>query len=185
MLKDAWWQMHCRLDLENPPEFDLSKIEAKPLYRFFERYWMAQQLPVAAILYLSGGWSFVIWGVCARVAITVHGHWFVGYLAHNRGPQSYLVRQAGVQAYDVPWAALPTMGEAWHNNHHAYPGSARIGLLPGQSDWGYVFIRQLEKMGHAWDVCLPADMPERDGKLVALSDRGETSRSGPIAGIDI
>ncbi|MAM38343.1 MAG: acyl-CoA desaturase [Erythrobacter sp.] len=185
MLRDAWWQMHCRLDLQNPPDFDLSEIEAKPLYRFFERYWMAQQLPVAAILYLSGGWSFVIWGVCARVAITVHGHWFVGYLAHNRGPQSYLVRQAGVQAYDVPWAALPTMGEAWHNNHHAYPGSARIGLLPGQSDWGYIFIRQLEKVGLAWDVCLPADMPERDGKLIALSDHGETSRSGPIAGIDI
>lgn len=57
------------------------------------------------------------------------------YLAHRRAPQTWQVRDAGVQAHDVPWAAIPTMGEAWHNNHHAYPGSAKIGLYPGQSDW--------------------------------------------------
>ena len=165
ILHDAWWQLHCRLELAKPPQFDLSKIERIGFYRFLEKYWMAQQVPLAVVLYATGGWGFVVWGVCARVAITVHGHWFVGYLAHNRGPQSYLVKDAGVQAHDVPWAAIPSMGEAWHNNHHAYPGSARIGLEPGQSDWGYAFIRLLEKAGLAWDICLPSDMPGRSAKL--------------------
>jgi len=73
-----------------------------------------------------------------------------------------------VQAHDVPWAGLLTMGEAWHNNHHAYPGSARIGLYPGQIDWGYDFIALLERTGLAWDIWLPADMPERTGKLVCV-----------------
>src|SRR3546814_13115086 len=81
-----------------------------------------------------GGWGWVVWGVAARVAVTNHGHWLVGHLAHNRGPQHWTVDAHGVQAFDVPWAAIPTMGEAWHNNHHAYPGSALIGLHPGQSD---------------------------------------------------
>ncbi|HSG35344.1 MAG TPA: acyl-CoA desaturase [Sphingomonadaceae bacterium] len=171
MLVDAWWQLHCRLQLDAPPKYDLGRIERDGFYRFLERTWMAQQLPVAAVLWLVGGWGFVVWGVCARVAITVHGHWFVGHLAHRRGPQTWLVKAAGVQAYDVPWAAIPTMGEAWHNNHHAFPGSARIGLYPGQSDWGFAFIRLLERLGLAWDVCLPAMMPERREQLALVNLR--------------
>lgn len=165
MLIDAWWQMHCRLVLERPPQFELGRIGRDPFYRFLERTWMLQQLPVAAALWLMGGWGFVVWGVCARVSASVIGHWFVGHLAHRRGPQTWLVREAGVQAHDVPWAAIPTMGEAWHNNHHAYPGSAKIGLYPGQSDWGFRFIQVLERMGLAWDVRTPETMTERAAQL--------------------
>lgn len=127
---------------------------------------MLHQLPVAALLYAWGGLPFVVWGVFVRVALTVHGHWLVGHLAHRRGPQSWHVRGAGVQAHDVPWAGSLTMGEAWHNNHHAYPGSARIGLHPGQSDPGFAFIQMLEKAGLAWNICLPTDMAERKCKLI-------------------
>lgn len=161
MLVDAWWQMHCRLELEHPPSFDLGRIGRDQFHRFLERTWMAQQLLPAIVLFGLGGIGWVLWGVCARVAISVHGHWFVGHLAHTRGPQSWLVDEAGVQAHDVPWAALPTMGEAWHNNHHAFPGSAKIGLYPGQADWGWLFIRLLERAGLAWDIRLPADLPPR------------------------
>lgn len=160
-LKDAWWQLHCRLELASPPRFDLDRIGNDRFYRFLEATWMVQQLPVAALLFWAGGWSFVVWGVCARVFACVHGHWLVGHLAHNRGPQSWIVEDAGVQAHDVPWAGLITMGEAWHNNHHAFPGSAKIGLYPGQSDLGFVFIRLLERMGLAWDVRTPGTLPVR------------------------
>ncbi|RPF72404.1 acyl-CoA desaturase [Aurantiacibacter spongiae] len=172
LLRDAWWQLHCRLELDSPPRFDLSPLHRDRAIRWLERTWMWQQLPVAALLWIAGGWGFVVWGVCARVAITVHGHWFVGYLAHRRGPQSWLVADAGVQAHDVPWAAILTMGEAWHNNHHAFPGSARIGLRTGQSDWGYAVIRAMERAGLAWDVCLPADMPGREAALREIGPRG-------------
>ena len=161
ILIDAWWQLHCRLQLDHPPEFDLGDAGRDRFYRFLEATWMAQQLPIAALLFVAGGWSWVVWGVCARVSASVSGHWLVGHLAHRRGPQSWLVDDAGVQAHDVPWAAIPTMGEAWHNNHHAFPGSARIGLYPGQSDWGFAFIRVLERLGLAWNVVLPENMPHR------------------------
>lgn len=169
MLHDAWWQLHCTLKLDRPPEYDLARLEESRFIVWLERTWMLQQLPVAALLYWVGGWPFVVWGVFVRVTLTVHGHWFVGYLAHNRGPQSWEVRDAGVQAHDVPWATIPTMGEAWHNNHHAYPGSARIGLKPGQHDWGYLFIQGLERLGLAWNICLPEHMPGRADKLNAVS----------------
>lgn len=107
-------------------------------------------------------------GVCLRITVSVTGHWFVGHLAHRHGPQSWLVNDAGVQAHDVPWAAIPTMGEAWHNNHHAFPGSARIGLHPGQSDWGYAFIQMLERLGLAWNVVLPEHLG-RAGMLTRVA----------------
>jgi sn-1 stearoyl-lipid 9-desaturase len=167
LLVDGWWQMHCKIILDQPPAFDLGEAGRDRFYRFLESTWMAQQLPVAALLFACGGWSWVIWGVCVRVTMSVTGHWFVGHIAHRRGPQSWLVDGAGVQAHDVPWAAVPTMGEAWHNNHHAFPGSARIGLYPGQSDWGYAFIVMLERAGLAWDVMLPNDLG-RDDKVTAV-----------------
>ena len=175
-LVDAWWQLHCRLDLARPPAYDLSSLERDRVYHYLDRWWMAQQAPIALLFWAIGGWGWVVWGVCARVAISVHGHWLVGHLAHRHGPQSWLVEHAGVQAHDVPWAAIPTMGEAWHNNHHAYPGSARIGLYPGQSDFGFVFIRLLERFGLAWDVCTPAALPDRERSL-RLTQRGLQRRS--------
>jgi stearoyl-CoA desaturase (delta-9 desaturase) len=90
-------------------------------------------------------------------------HWLISYYAHTRGPQSWTVDGAGVQAHDVPVAAIPTMGESWHNNHHAFPASARHGLYPGQSDLGYRFIQCLEFLGLAWDVQTPDTLPPRPG----------------------
>ena len=179
---DGWWQMHCRLELNRPPAFDLGDAGRDRFHRFLEATWMAQQIPIAVLLFLAGGWSWVVWGVCARVSASVTGHWFVGHLAHRRGPQSWLVSGAGVQAHDVPWAAIPTMGEAWHNNHHAFPGSARIGLYPGQSDWGYVFIQVLERLGLAWNIVLPENLPHRPTlKAVARPLRERPIAARPIA----
>ncbi|MCU0949083.1 MAG: acyl-CoA desaturase [Porphyrobacter sp.] len=177
MLIDAWWQMHCTLQLDRPPAFNLGEAGHDRFYRFLEASWMLQQLPIAALLFALGGWSWVVWGVCVRVCVSVTGHWFVGHLAHRRGPQSWLVDGAGVQAHDVPWAALPTMGEAWHNNHHAFPGSARIGLYPGQSDWGYAFIRCLARCGLAWGIVLPDDLPPRRNLRPAPADQHQPARA--------
>ncbi len=160
-LKDAWWQIYCRIDLADPPRFDFARLKRDPFFRWLEATWRWQQLPVAILLYAIGGWGWVVWGVAARVAVATHGHWLVGHFAHRMGPQHWLVDGAGVQAFDVPWAAIPTMGEAWHNNHHAYPGSAKIGLHPGQSDWGYALIRLMERAGLVWDVQTPETLGAR------------------------
>jgi stearoyl-CoA desaturase (delta-9 desaturase) len=137
-----------------------------------ERTWMLQQLPLAIILFVVGGWSFVVWGVCARVAVCVTGHWLVGYFAHNDrldGPRRWHVSGAGIQGRDVPLAALVSMGESWHNNHHAYPGSARLGLDRDQPDPGWWVLCVLEKLGLVWNLKTPATMPARP-ELVRVSN---------------
>jgi len=168
MFKDAWWNLHCRLKLDNPPGFDPGPgIGDDPFYRFLQRTWMAHQIPVAAILFAIGGMPWVVWGVCARVATGVSMHWFVGYICHSHGPQSWLVNGSAIQAHNVPWAAIPSMGESWHNNHHAFPASARHGLYPGQIDIGYQFVRMLERLGLASRIQTPDALPLRSGVVPA------------------
>ena len=176
ILRDYFWQVHCSLDLARPPQFDFGRAGRDPFYRFLERTWMLQQIPIAALLFVAGGWSFVVWGVCARVTASVTGHWLIGHLAHTRGPQGWTVIDAGVQAHDVPWAAIPTMGEAWHSNHHAYPGSARIGIHPGQSDLGFVFISALARIGLAWNIALPEDL-DRERVIRRVTAEADSAKS--------
>ncbi len=164
MLRDGLWNLHCRLHLERPPGFDPGPgIGDDPFYRFLQRTWMLQQVPIAAVLYAVGGLPWVVWGICARVTVGVSMHWLVGYLCHSRGPQTWLVDDGAVQAHNVPWAAIPSMGESWHNNHHAFPASARHGLYPGEVDVGFQFVKALERLGLAWDVQTPETLPPRRG----------------------
>ena len=66
-----------------------------------------------------------------------------------------------MQGYNVPFAGLLTMGESWHNNHHAFPGSARLGLYEGQWDPGWWVLRLLERFGLARDLVMPEMLPAR------------------------
>jgi len=160
-LKDGFWQIHCDIVLKHPPIFKEESILDTQFYRFMEKTWMLQQLPLALILYLIGGVEWVIWGTCLRVAISVTGHWLIGYFAHNSGHRSWHVNGAGVQGYNIKFCGLITMGECWHNNHHAFPGSAKLGLEKGQSDpvWWVLII--LSKIGLVKNLKLVADLEER------------------------
>jgi sn-1 stearoyl-lipid 9-desaturase len=75
-----------------------------------------------------------------------------------------------VQAHNVPWAAIPSMGESWHNNHHAFPASARHGLYPGQLDLGYLLLKALERVGLVWSIQTPRSLPPRDGITAIARD---------------
>jgi stearoyl-CoA desaturase (delta-9 desaturase) len=161
-LQDGWWQLHCDLNLDRPPAFELEdRIANDRIYRFMESTLMWQQLPWALLFFALGGWGWVFWGVCARVAVCVTGHWLVGYFAHNSGPRDWHVEGAGVQGYNVRFCGLLTMGEAWHNNHHAFPGSARLGLYEGQVDPGWWVLMTLRRLGLAWNIKTPAELASR------------------------
>ncbi len=165
---DGFWQLHCDLHLTHPPDFQPEpRVADDRFYASMERTWMWQQLPVAACLYALGGWGWVAWGVAARVTACVTGHWLVGHFAHKQGPMRWRVLGAGVQGHDVPIAALLSMGESWHNNHHALPGSARLGLHEDQPDPGWWLILVLRRLGLAWDIRTPETLPARSA-LVRL-----------------
>jgi stearoyl-CoA desaturase (delta-9 desaturase) len=170
-LLDGFYYLHFRLRLARPPGFDPGpRIATDPFYRFLERSWMLQQLPIGGLLLLAGGLPWLAWGVFVRVSACTTMHWCISYFAHTREPSDWSVDGAVIQASNVPIMAIPTMGESWHGNHHAFPSSARHGLYPGQIDLGYRFIQLLEIMDLAWNVRLPSNLPPRPG-ISPLSER--------------
>ena len=176
LCRDGFWQLHCELKLAHPPEFVIERrVATDYFYRFIERTWMAQQLPWAMLLFWIGGMPWLTWGIAVRVAASVTGHWLVGYFAHNRGPRSWHIEGAGVQGHNVPYCGLVTMGEAWHNNHHAFPASARLGLRPGEIDPGWWVLVALSRAGLVWNIKTPDLLPRRPNLIPLAAHEGGRS----------
>ncbi|MDZ4311802.1 MAG: acyl-CoA desaturase [Cypionkella sp.] len=162
--RDAWWQLCCEFRLDHPPEFVLEdRVGQDRTYRFIEKTWMWQQLPVALLLYAFGGWAWVLWGCSLRIFVSLVGHWLVGHFSHRRGHQGWRISGLPVQGYNIPGISLLTFGENWHGNHHAFPHSAKLGVERGQLDPGYYFIWVLQKLGLVWNVKTPDSEPPRKG----------------------
>jgi stearoyl-CoA desaturase (delta-9 desaturase) len=162
--KDAFWQMHCEQILTRPPELHIEpRVLNDSFYRWLEVTWRWQQLPLALALYAIGGLGFVLWGVCLRVAISLTGHWCVVHFAHTRGERPYVLENIAVDGRNLRGLGLITFGECWHNNHHAFPRSARMGHRAGEMDPGWLVIRVLMKAGLAWNVTVPGGRSCRAG----------------------
>lgn len=181
ILKDAWWQLNCDLQLENGPEFNIEdNVLSDPFYRFVEKTWMLQQLALAVPLYLMGGLSWVVWGVSVRIVVSVGGHWFIGYFAHYSGERTWRVEGAAVQGHNIRLAGLLSMGEAWHNNHHAYPGSAMLGLYADEPDPGWWVLNALHNLGIVKNIRLPKQLPQRSELVVEASNLGGRVEKVPV-----
>jgi stearoyl-CoA desaturase (delta-9 desaturase) len=102
----------------------------------------------------------MLWGGAVRIFVLHHVTFSVNSLCHFFGRQPF---PTGDESRNLAWLALPTMGESWHNNHHAFPTSARHGLRRWELDGSGAVIWVLEKLGLAWDVVRisPARMAEK------------------------
>jgi stearoyl-CoA desaturase (delta-9 desaturase) len=81
-----------------------------------------------------------------------HVTWSVNSVCHVWGSRPF---RSGDHSANNAAVALLSLGEGWHNNHHAFPTSARHGLFWWQFDPSYLLIKLMEKVGLAWDVRLP------------------------------
>jgi stearoyl-CoA desaturase (delta-9 desaturase) len=130
-----------------------------PFYRAVERYNVLITVLLGVILLLIGGWSWVVWGVFARLVFTYHCTWLVNSASHAVGYQTYRTNDRSTNNW---WVALLTFGEGWHNNHHAFPFSARHGLRWFEFDPTYWTIKAMAWLRLARNVKLPTrEMMER------------------------
>ncbi|WP_224813600.1 acyl-CoA desaturase [Hasllibacter sp. MH4015] len=154
--RDAVWQMHCEMNLDHPPVLHIEgRITGDPFYRWLEATWRWQQLPLAALLFAMGGIGFVLWGVSLRIAVSLAGHWVTVHFAHTTGERPFVQDDIAIDGRNLPFWGVFTFGEAFHNNHHAFPRSARMGHHAGQIDPGWWVIRALSALGLAWNIRLP------------------------------
>ena len=104
-------------------------------------------LAITSILLLVfGGLPFLLWGLFVRVTLALHATWMINSLTHFWGSRRFLTRDDSRNNAGV---ALLTFGEGWHNNHHAYPSSARHGLAWYELDITWMTIWLLRLLGIA------------------------------------
>ncbi len=117
-------------------------------------------IPAAVAFAITGAWQSAIlgflWGGLVRIFLVHHVTWSVNSVCHIWGSQTY---RSHDESRNNPIFGVLAFGEGWHNNHHAFPASARHGLAWWQFDSAYLVIRSLELVGLAWNVRIPA--PER------------------------
>ena len=186
-LRDVSWQLFHRFDFHQPPRVTVEPRFSAPFHRHLDRWWRVHVLGFGAVLFALGGWSWLLWGVCARVSVSVVGHWSVTWACHSaeRPRGRFRVPGAGVQASDLTGraggrlAGLLTHGECWHSNHHAFPESARTGLYAGQWDPAGWVIERLEALGLARDVKGPRGEAERGD----LAEMEKPAPGGARAGL--
>jgi len=128
-------------------------------YRFLDKYFLALQIPLGILLYLIGetqgqGFGFVIYGIFVRAVFVSHSTWLINSACHKWGYRNF--GDSADHSTNLWWAALLTYGEGWHNNHHAYPKSARAGLHWWEIDPTWYAISLLKAVGLAKKVYIPA-----------------------------
>ena len=106
-------------------------------------------LGVALTGSLTGGLTGLLWGGAVRIFLLHHATFSINSLCHFFGRAPF---GTGDESRNLAWLAPVTFGEAWHNNHHAFPTSARHGLGRWQVDPGAWLITALEHSHLAWDV---------------------------------
>ena len=84
-----------------------------------------------------------------RVFFIHHVTWSINSVCHFLGRRRFDVEDHSTNVF---WLALPTLGEAWHHNHHAFPRSAVHGMGRRELDPSAGVIRAMEKLGLVWDV---------------------------------
>jgi stearoyl-CoA desaturase (delta-9 desaturase) len=139
---------------------------------WLSRWSFVPQLFLFGILYWAGGWQFIWWGVCMRVVYVWHATGLVNSLGHVRGRRRF---DTPDNSHNIWWAALMTFGDSWHNNHHAYPASARHGLDWYEIDVNWYLIWTMKKLGLIREVRLAN--PREGPRAPAKSGGASTSAS--------
>jgi stearoyl-CoA desaturase (delta-9 desaturase) len=142
------------------PQHGETDVDAIPdLTKYPELVWLNRHpyLPAAVLAvacFLIGGWPGLVVGFFWSTVLLYHGTFFINSLAHVHGTQRYVT---GDDSRNNWWLAVITLGEGWHNNHHAYQRSTRQGFRWYEFDPTFYVLAVLSWMRIVWDLGQPPE----------------------------
>ena len=153
------------------------------VHRAFPQIALASLLvPFLLGLSLSGGsvvagLSALLWAGLVRIFLVHHVTWSINSICHFFGSRRFDVEDRSTNVF---WLALPSLGEAWHHNHHAFPQSAFHGLRWYELDPSGWLILAMARLGLAWDVVRVT--PERERSKLARPGAAAAPATGTPVG---
>lgn len=147
---DFWLNLHLRF-VPADPRAALRRLPPDVLgnrwLAFLQRTWPLYSLALFALVGWRMGAVVAAVTVCLRIAVSIVGHWFVGYAAHTWGSQPHQVPGARESGTNVWLLGVLSFGEGFHNNHHVAPHAPRMGRRWYEFDLGYLCLRALRGLG--------------------------------------
>ncbi|QPJ65530.1 MAG: acyl-CoA desaturase [Candidatus Nitrohelix vancouverensis] len=176
--REGFWWAHLGWMVHTHPKFDNQEviqsytkdINDDKFYQFLDAHFIKIQIAFGLVLLAIGGWPMVFWGIFLRLIVVYHVTWLVNSASHMFGYVN--VRLQDDLATNCWWVGLLAWGEGWHNNHHAFPSSARHGLRPWEFDMTWMAICVLKFFGLATKI--------KVAKLTPLEDEIEDLFSGEV-----
>ncbi|XP_022153478.1 palmitoyl-monogalactosyldiacylglycerol delta-7 desaturase, chloroplastic-like [Momordica charantia] len=132
---------------------NVADLKKQTFYMFIQKTYILHPIALSVVLYAIGGISFLIWGTCVRIVMLLHVTLLVNSICHIWGKRPWNTKDLSRNNWVM---GLLLFGEGWHNNHHAFEYSARVGLEWWQYDPGWYVIMFLQTIGVATHVKLPS-----------------------------
>jgi stearoyl-CoA desaturase (delta-9 desaturase) len=160
-------------------QHDSTDYDAVPdLTKYRELVWLNEHdkvapVTLAVLCYLFAGWPGLFVGFFLSTVLTYHGTFFINSLAHVHGRQRYVT---GDDSRNNWWLAIITLGEGWHNNHHAYMASTRQGFRWYEFDPTYYALKAMSWVGLVWDLNEPPAAIVRNEKRLGRGVIEKVSR---------
>jgi stearoyl-CoA desaturase (delta-9 desaturase) len=151
--RDYLWNLHLRFVPRDPSAYAIPQEDERDAWlSFLERTWPLHVIGLGVLLWVTCGAGVALVGVPLRVAVSVLGHWYIGFRAHKSGGVRYALDGSSEAGKNLPLLGVVSFGEGFHNNHHANPSSARMGEGRHEVDLGWYLILALERLGLVNDV---------------------------------
>lgn len=159
---------HEKTRVEDVP--DLAKY---PELRFLDRHQLIPAIVLGVLCFFIDGWPGLLIGFFLSTVFLYHGTFFINSLAHVHGSQRYVT---GDTSRNNWWLAVITLGEGWHNNHHAYQRSTRQGFRWYEVDPTYYVLKAASWLGLVWDLGEPPIEVVRNERRVGTAVLERVSR---------
>jgi stearoyl-CoA desaturase (Delta-9 desaturase) len=142
-----FYRQHDKADLTKVGDFT-----GYPELMWLHRLELAPAIALGFLCFLVGGWPGLVVGFFWSTVLVYHATFCINSLAHVRGSQRYLTADDSRNNWLL---AIFTMGEGWHNNHHAYQSSVRQGFRRWEIDPTFYLLKALSWVGIVWDLKTP------------------------------
>jgi stearoyl-CoA desaturase (delta-9 desaturase) len=139
---------------DTPDYSTVQDLKAYPELEWLERHHHVPGILLGALCFLIAGWPGLVVGFVWSTILLYHGSFSINSLAHVHGRQRYVT---GDDSRNNWWLSIITMGEGWHNNHHAYQSSTRQGFRWYEFDPTYYLLKALSWLGLVWDLRSPPE----------------------------
>ena len=147
---------------------------------WLNKYWIIPPVALATCIWLLLGWSGLLIGFFLAVVLQFHMTFSINSIAHMIGRRPFATGDTSRNNWLL---GLLTFGEGWHNNHHRYERSTRLGFYWWQIDLGYYGLVLLSWLGLVWDLRLPSAAVLAEGRRADAADEaaGEPAPSSSPA----